>query len=188
MARIIAVANQKGGVGKTTTAINLSAALGVTQRRVLLVDMDPQGNAPTGAGIDKDEVELSVCDVLLGNCECRQAIVSPEHVKFDVLPGNADLTAAEVKLMGQRGRERRLAVALDSVAGDYDYIYIDCPPALNVLTLVVALMAGSRITRRAGIVTIRTTRSSLSQNATSIGKRMPTVCTLRVRSRSSAPS
>jgi len=123
MAKIIAIANQKGGVGKTTTAINLCAALGETQRRVLLVDLDPQGNATTGAGVDKNNCELTACDVLLGSCETQQAIVSPEHIKFDVLPGNGDLTAAEVQLMSTNSRERRLAE------------YIDCPPALNVLTL-----------------------------------------------------
>jgi len=135
MAKIIAIANQKGGVGKTTTAINLSAALGETQRRVLLIDLDPQGNATTGAGVDKNESELTACDVLLNACEARQAIVTPEHVKFDVLPSNADLTAAEVQLMNTPGRERRLTEALQQVSADYDYIYIDCPPALNVLTL-----------------------------------------------------
>ncbi len=135
MAKIIAIANQKGGVGKTTTAINLCAALGETQRRVLLVDIDPQGNATTGSGVDKEALELSVCEVLLSTCSCEEAIVSPEHIKFDVLPGNADVTAAEVQLMGQRGRERRLADALSTVADNYDYIYIDCPPSLNVLTL-----------------------------------------------------
>ena len=135
MAKIIAIANQKGGVGKTTTAINLSAALGETQRRVLLIDMDPQGNATTGSGVEKETLELSVCDVLLGSCSCVEAICSPEHVKYDVLPSNADLTAAEVQLMPQRGRERRLAQALTEVADTYEYIYIDCPPSLNVLTL-----------------------------------------------------
>ena len=135
MAKIIAIANQKGGVGKTTTAINLSAALGETQRRVLLIDLDPQGNATTGAGVDKNDSELTACDVLLNACEVKQAIVTPEHVKFDVLPSNADLTAAEVELMNTDGRERRLAEALQHVSADYDYIYIDCPPALNVLTL-----------------------------------------------------
>ncbi len=135
MARIIAIANQKGGVGKTTTAINLCAALGETQRKVLLIDMDPQGNATTGSGIDKETLEKSICDVLLGECSTEEAIVSPEHIKFDVLPGNADVTAAEVQLMSQNGRERKLAEALASVADQYEYIYIDCPPALNVLTL-----------------------------------------------------
>jgi len=135
MAKIIAIANQKGGVGKTTTAINLCAALGETQRRVLLIDLDPQGNATTGAGVDKNAAALTTCDVLLGACETRAAIVSPEHIKFDVLPSNADLTAAEVQLMSSEGRERRLAEALQQVAADYDYIYIDCPPALNVLPL-----------------------------------------------------
>ncbi len=135
MAKIIAIANQKGGVGKTTTAINLCAALGETQRRVLLVDLDPQGNATTGAGVDKNTCELTACDVLLGSCDTRSAIVKPEHVKFDVLPSNADLTAAEVQLINTDGRERRLADALRLIADDYDYIYIDCPPALNVLTL-----------------------------------------------------
>lgn len=135
MARIIAIANQKGGVGKTTTAINLCAALGETQRKVLLIDMDPQGNATTGSGVEKETLEKSICEVLLGDCTAEQAIVSPEHIKFDVLPGNADLTAAEVQLMSENQRERRLADALASVADRYEYIYIDCPPALNVLTL-----------------------------------------------------
>lgn len=135
MARIIAIANQKGGVGKTTTAINLSAALGVTQRRVLLIDMDPQGNATTGSGVEKNECEHTVCDVLLRTCSASQAIVTPEHIQFDVLPANSDLTAAEVRLMGQSDRERRLAEALHEVADNYDYIYIDCPPSLNILTL-----------------------------------------------------
>jgi len=135
MAKIIAIANQKGGVGKTTTAINLCAALGETQRRVLLIDLDPQGNATTGAGVDKNACELTACDVLLGTCEAAASIVKPEHVKFDVLPSNSDLTAAEVELMNTAGRERRLADTLQQVGADYDYIYIDCPPALNVLTL-----------------------------------------------------
>ncbi len=135
MAKIIAIANQKGGVGKTTTAINLCAALGETQRRVLLVDLDPQGNATTGAGVDKNSSQLTSCDVLIGSCQASEAIVRPEHVKFDVLPSNADLTVAEVQLMSTNGRERKLAEALQSISSEYDYIYIDCPPALNVLTL-----------------------------------------------------
>jgi len=135
MAKIIAIANQKGGVGKTTTAINLCAALGETQRRVLLVDLDPQGNATTGAGVDKNNVENTACDLMLGACTAVEAIVKPEEVKFHVLPSNSDLTAAEVQLMSTDGRERRLTDALQEVVDDYDYIYIDCPPALNVLTL-----------------------------------------------------
>ncbi len=135
MAKIIAIANQKGGVGKTTTAINLCAALGETQRRVLLVDLDAQGNATTGTGVDKNNCELTTYDVLLGNCTAQEAIVRPEHVKFDVLPSNGDLTAAEVQLMSINGRERKLADALQKISSEYDYVYIDCPPALNVLTL-----------------------------------------------------
>ena len=134
MARIIAVANQKGGVGKTTTAVNLAAALARAGQRVLLADLDAQGNATMGAGVDKRELALSTCDVLLGEADAREAIVrAPEG--FDLLPANIDLTAAEIGLLESEGREHRLKSALEPLRGDYDWIVIDCPPALGVLTL-----------------------------------------------------
>lgn len=135
MTRILAIANQKGGVGKTTTTVNLAASLAATRKRVLLVDMDPQGNATMGSGVNKNELENSACEVLLGESTVESARMQLEDSKIDVLPANADLTAAEVALMQQEGREQKLHQALQSVQHEYDYILIDCPPALNMLTI-----------------------------------------------------
>jgi chromosome partitioning protein len=142
MARIIAIANQKGGVGKTTTAVNLAAALAKTPKRVLLVDLDAQGNATMGSGIDKRDLHASTCDVLLEELHAEDAIMETAE-GFDLMPGNTDLTAAEIELMDEDGREQRLKRALEPLRGRYDFIIIDCPPALSLLTLNALTVADS---------------------------------------------
>jgi chromosome partitioning protein len=122
-------------VGKTTTCVNLAASLAATQRRVLLIDLDPQGNATMGCGIDKMALEWTTCDVLLGDASAADTIVSAPEGGFAVMPGNEDLTLAEVRLLQEIGREMRLRKALQPIAGLYDFIFIDCPPSINMLTV-----------------------------------------------------
>jgi chromosome partitioning protein len=135
MAKIFCVANQKGGVGKTTTAVNLAAGLAKLEQRVLLVDLDPQGNATMGAGVNKAELDSSVYEVLLGIAEPKAAVKRSESGRFDILPANRELAGAEVEMVALDNREKRLKDALATVVDDYDFILIDCPPALSMLTL-----------------------------------------------------
>ena len=144
MAKILAISNQKGGVAKTTTSINLAASLAATKRKVLLVDMDPQGNATTGSGVDKNEVEFSGYDLLIEKSSIEDVKVHVEEAGYDLIPGNGDLTAAEVELMTKFDRERQLSYRFEEMQEDYDYILIDCPPSLNMLT-VNAMVAAQGI-------------------------------------------
>jgi chromosome partitioning protein len=144
MPRVLAVVNQKGGVGKTTTTINLAAALSQAGRRVLLVDLDPQGNATMGSGVDKRSVARTVYHTLLGLGELSGIRTRSEKGGYDLVPANRDLAGAEVELVELPARETRLKSALEPVAADYDYILIDCPPSLSLLT-VNALAAAQRV-------------------------------------------
>jgi len=143
MKRVIAVANQKGGVGKTTTAVNLAASLAATKRRTLLIDLDPQGNATMGCGVDKSQLQLGTCEVLLGEVPIESALVELDS-GFMLLPTNQDLTAAEVRLLTMMaGRETKLLNAMRPVRESFDVIIIDCPPALNMLTVNALVAADS---------------------------------------------
>ena len=144
MGMIIAIANQKGGVGKTTTTVNLAAAIAESGARVLLIDLDPQGNATTGVGIDKYQVQRTTYDLLLERVPVASIRKRSEGAGLDLLPSNSDLTAAEVGLMNAQSGELRLKQMLEPVAAEYDYIFIDCPPSLNMLTLN-ALVAAHRV-------------------------------------------
>ncbi len=142
--RIIAVANQKGGVGKTTAVVNLSASIAALGHRVLVVDLDPQGNASTGLGLDIRSLEHSVYDVLLHDTPIEDAVQSSSVANLFVVPANLDLAGAEIELVPAMGRETRLRRAIEQVAGDYAYVFIDCPPSLGLLT-VNALTAAHEV-------------------------------------------
>ena len=143
MGRIIAIANQKGGVGKTTTSINLSACLAALGKKVLAIDMDPQGNMTSGLGIDRNEVEYSVYDLILGETDIEQVICKEAIENLDILPSNINLSAAEIELIGVEDKEYIIHNEVEKVRDNYDFIIIDCPPSLNTLTINAMTTADS---------------------------------------------
>lgn len=145
MTKIIAIVNQKGGVGKTTTSINISASLAATRRRVLLVDLDPQGNTTMGSGVDKKTLKYSTFDVLMDEKKIEEVLLLPDQNSYALLPSNGDLIGAEVGLLEELAREVRLRTALATVQENYDFIFIDCPPSLSMLTVNALVAAHSVI-------------------------------------------
>ena len=144
MGRIIAIANQKGGVGKTTTSINLSACLAELGKKVLVIDLDPQGNTTSGFGIDKEEIENTVYELMLGECSIRESMTKVENIEhLSLIPSNVNLAGAEIELLGINEKEYILKNAVDYIRDDYDFIIIDCPPSLNMLTVNAMTTADS---------------------------------------------
>ena len=143
MGKIIAIANQKGGVGKTTTAINLTSCLAEVGKKILLVDIDPQGNATSGVGVDKDQLENTSYELFIGNCTLEDCIVESQVSNLWVLPSNVNLSGAEIDLIGVDDREYILKNEIDSIRDEYDFIIIDCPPSLNILTVNAMTTADS---------------------------------------------
>ena len=135
MGKIISVSNQKGGVGKTTTSLSLAASLGVLEKKVLLVDADPQGNASSGIGISKDDYEKSSYDVLLNQCKIEESIIQTKSPNLDIIPANIDLVAVEIELVDANKREYMLSNMLNKIKEIYDFIIIDCPPSLGLITI-----------------------------------------------------
>tara|TARA_A100001011_G_scaffold397354_1_gene498069 strand:+ start:1876 stop:2652 length:777 start_codon:yes stop_codon:yes gene_type:complete len=143
LGKVLAITNQKGGVGKTTTSVNLSASLAATKRKSLLIDLDPQGNATMGSGIDKKDLSISIYDVLMGEKSIEEATLSLESTRYDLLPSNSDLTGAEVGLLNITNREAQLRKEIEKIRDKYAYIIIDCPPSLNMLTVNALVAADS---------------------------------------------